>query len=280
MLRLAHALPLALAAALLGCGTNLSTLTPAETTPAGHVRVTAGAGVSIPAGGLSDLLDAGNTLSDRAAAGEALTDAERDELLRASTVGLLAMPSLNPELQARVGLHERVDVGFRLGAGSLRLDGRVGLVVPSSARAGKLAVSVGLGLGYYAFALPVPSFAEGIVTADDYTRYELDVPLLFGWSTDVWRVWMGPKLVFTSYSVGLTLTAPATMATADASGTQTFLAGQIGGALGFRYGWVVLELTVAYGLGGADLTVTGQPAQRVSTNDVIIYPTLGVLVEL
>lgn len=33
---------LAVAALLVGCGTNLSTLTPAETTPAGHVRVATG----------------------------------------------------------------------------------------------------------------------------------------------------------------------------------------------------------------------------------------------
>jgi hypothetical protein len=271
---------LAFAAALVGCGTNLSTLTPAETTPAAHVRAAAGAGVSVPAGGLSALLDSGDTLAGRAAAGEALTDTEREELLRASVVGLLAMPSVNPELQLRVGLHERVDVGLRLGAGSVRLDGRVGLVVPRRAREGLLAVSVGLGLAYYAFSLPVPSFAEDVVQVDDYKRYELDVPLLFGWSTDVWRVWTGPKLVFTSYSVGLTLDAPATTATAEASGMQTFLAAQVGAALGFRYGWVVLELTVAYGLGGADVAITGRATQRVSTNDWVIYPTFGLLVEI
>ena len=271
---------LALTALLVGCGTNLSTLTPAETTPAGHVRVATGVGVSVPTGGLSGLIDAGETVAKRAADGAMLTDAEREELFGATLAGLLALPSVNPELQARVGLHDRVDLGLRLGAGSVRLDSRVNLTTPSTARDGRLAISIGLGLGYYAFAIPLPSFAEDVVKADDYTRYELDVPLLFGWSTDIWRVWVGPKLVFTSYDVALRLIAPAETALANASGTQTFLAAQAGAALGFRYGWIVLELTASYGLGGADVNIIDQATRRVSTNDFIIYPTVGLLLEI
>lgn len=236
--------------------------------------------MSVPTGSLSGLLDAGETVAKRAAAGESLTDAEREELFGATLAGLLSLPSVNPELQARVGLHERVDLGLRLGAGSIRLDSRVNLTTPTTTRDGSLAVSIGLGLGYYAFAIPLPSFAEDVVQADDYTRYELDVPLLFGWSTDIWRVWVGPKLVFTSYGVGLSLNAPAETALAEASGTQTFLAAQAGAALGFRYGWIVLEFTTAYGLGGADLSIVGQPVKSVSTNDWIVYPTVGLLLEI
>jgi hypothetical protein len=263
--------------ALAACGTNLSTLTPAETTPAGHVRVAGGAGVSVPVGSVATLLDQGEHLAARAAGGEALTDAERDELLRASIAAVLALPSVNPEVQARVGLHERVDAGLRLGAGSVRLDGRLMLVAPE--RPGALAVSAGLGLGYYAFALPVPSFVEDVVRLSDYRRFEIDVPVLLGWSTDVWRVWLGPKLVFTTYGIDAALAAPMVSATASARGTQTFLAAQAGGALGFRHGWVVLELTVAYGLGGADIEVDGASVIEVSTDDLVVYPALGLLLQ-
>jgi hypothetical protein len=271
---------LSLALVLAACGTNLSTMTPAETTPAGHVRVATGVGVSVPTNSLSGLIDAGETAAKRAAAGETLTDAEREELFGATLAGLLALPSVNPELQARVGLHDRVDLGLRLGAGSIRLDSRVSLTTPQTTRDGSLAISIGLGLGYYAFAIPLPSFTEDVVKADDYTRYELDVPLLFGWSTDIWRVWVGPKVVFTSYDVALRLVAPAETALANAGGTQTFLAAQAGAALGFRYGWIVLELTASYGLGGADVNIIGQATRAVSTNDWIIYPTVGLLVEI
>jgi hypothetical protein len=263
---------------LAACGTNLSTMSPAETTPAGHVRVAGGGGLSAPVGTITTLLRQGERLATRAAEGEPLSEAERDELLRASIAALFALPSVNPELQARIGLHERVDVGLRLGAGALRADGRVMVVAPDAP--GALAVSAGLGLGYYAFSVPTPSFVERVVRLSDYRRFELDVPLLFGWSTDIWRVWTGPKLVFTTYGIDATLAAPMANAVASARGVQTFLAAQIGGALGFRHGWVVLELTVAYGLGGADIEVLGSRVIEVSTNDLVIYPALGLLLEI
>lgn len=261
---------------LAACAPALSTFTPAPVSPQGHFRGATAIGVSIPTGPLSDFVDRAEDLSKAAVEGRDLTDEEVGDLFESTTGLLLNLPSVAFELQGRYGIAKRVDLGLRLALpGAIRLDGRYQFI-KNQGRA--FAASVGLGLTYYSLEIPVPPPIDEVITVDDFTRFELDVPLLFGWSNEIGHVWFGPKLVLSTYSVAMSADLGAEVELASVSGTAVYYGLQIGGAIGYKYVWVSAELTIAGMSGSADvelqaLGVTLKP----SFSGAVIYPAFGLI---
>jgi hypothetical protein len=274
-MRLAALLPLL---AMFGCAPVLSTFVPARTTPKGHFRGSLGLGVSIPAGQIGDLEETAETISKKAAADEPISDKEQDDLYEA-VIGLgLSPPSVADELQARWGFGKRWDLGFRSAGSALRLDGRYTFLRDEDSG---IDASAGLGIGRFTFEIPLPPVVEDVVEVDDFTRYEFDVPVLFGWSKDWAHLWFGPKVVFTAYGSTVTLNlAGAEQEIGDVHGTSWYYGVQAGGALGYKYAWLAFELTVSGLSGSADVDVT--PASRTAHADfggLVLYPSFGVLLQ-
>ncbi|MCK6535647.1 MAG: hypothetical protein L6Q84_21970 [Polyangiaceae bacterium] len=261
-----------------GCAPALSTFVPAETTPEGHVRATGGLGLNVPAGQIDDAYEVAEALADRAET-QALTADEKDQLIIKTAGVMLNPPSATWEVQGRYGIHRRADVGLRHASGALRGDGRFTFLKPSAE--GDLAGSVGVGLAYYTFEIPVPPPMDSVIEIDDFRRYELDVPLLFGWSWEMAHVWFGPKLLISRYSTGMSARFVDEVRVVDVSGTNLYYGGQVGAAVGYKKVWLGLELTVA-GLSGAakiDVPAAGRSIDA-KFGGLVVYPTIGVLVQL
>lgn len=262
---------------LSGCAPALSTMTPAETTPARHVRGSVGIGVSVPTGTLGTLFGDAEDLAHRAVAREMLTDAQKRTLISDTAAILFNPPSVSFEVQGRYGISRRFDVGFRFATGALRLDGRFLALPPDN---GRIGISVGIGLGYYALEIPVPSPLDEIIEIDDFTRYEIDLPLLAGWTWRFGHLWFGPKLVYTHYSTAMRATFPfdSSMLSADVGGSSFYYGAQIGGAVGYRYVWLAAELSLMGVTGSATLEGFGEKLD-VSFGDFVLYPAVALLVQ-
>jgi hypothetical protein len=263
----------------LGCSSVLSTFTPAPTTPPGSVRGAAALGVNVPVGDLTDLADRGDTIAEKSLAGGTLTPAEQDELVESALALSLDPPSATGELQGRYGVAEAFDVGVRVAtAVTARIDGRWQFL--KSEKEGAFAGSVGLGLAYYARSFEIPNAdIEQIVGVAELTRFELDVPLLFGWSGDVGHIWFGPKLVANTYTADVRLAFLQTEVSGTASGTSLFFGGLLGGAVGYKYAWLAFELSIL------DLSSSASVESSVYNADlsfggIVLYPALGVIVQI
>lgn len=264
-----------------GCAPALSTLTPAPVTPKKHVRGNMALGVSIPTGGIGDAFDTAESIAETVIDGNEITDEQVADLFEATSKVLVNLPSVVYELQGRYGATEWLDVGLRLALpGAFRLDGRYQFLrelSPTSTFAG----SVGLGLTYYSLAIPVPSPIDEVIEIDDFTRFEVDIPVLFGWSGEIAHFWFGPKIVLSSYSVAMRAKLVDSVELGSISGTGFHYGFQIGGAVGYKYAWLMFELTIAGLSGSEDLDVDVLDIHRtVHIGGAVFYPAVGILFQI
>jgi hypothetical protein len=264
----------------LGCSSVLSTFTPAPTTPRGHVRGAAALGVNLPVGQLTDLADQGDAIAKKRLAGATLTRAEQDDIVDSALALSLNPPSATGELQGRYGVADAFDVGVRIASAvTARIDGRWQFLKSNDEDA--FAGSVGLGLAYYAKSFEVPNAdIDQWVGVADLTRFELDVPLLFGWSGDIGHVWLGPKIVANTYTADLRLAFLQTeVVQGSASGTSFFYGGVLGGAVGYKYAWLAFELSV-FGLSSSASVESSVYNADLSFGGIVLYPAVGVIIQI
>jgi hypothetical protein len=262
-----------------GCAPSLSTFQPAHVAPKGHLSAEAGLEGGIPVGAFSALIDAGKTLANRGAMGQTLTDDEKWQIFDAGVNLLLDTPSIGPHVGATYTPLDRLEVGLRYAGSAFRVGGRYQLLDRAS---GPFDLTVGLGVSRFSYAFPI-SDQIPVLQLDDFSRWQLDVPILVGTSRDWFRVWAGPKLLFTTFSTQLTLTLPpADKTLASFDGTASFLGGQAGFAIGYRRLFVAFELTLAEALGTAHLTAVGlaPPTHDTHVSSFTIFPSVGLMAEI
>jgi hypothetical protein len=269
----------ALAISGLGCAPSLSTFQPAHVAPRGHVSVSTGVEGGLPVGAFTTLLDTGKNLATQGANGQALTADEKWKIFDAGVNLLLLTPSIGPHVAATYVPLERFEVGIRYAGAAWRAGVRYQLV--DHAR-GPFDLTVGLGVARFSFTFPLSDQIPGL-SLDDFTRWQVDVPILFGTSRDWFRVWAGPKVLLTSFSTQLSLTLPAPNNTTLASfdGHAAVLGGQGGVAVGYRRVFVAFELTLAEAFGTAHLTSVGlmPPTHDTSVSSFTIFPSVGLMAE-
>jgi hypothetical protein len=124
----------------------------------------------------------------------------------------------------------------------------------------------------------------------DFIRTEFEGHFFFGWSGVVGHVWFGPKVVITAYESSARVEITETCnPTAEISGGGGYLSGALGGAIGYKYAWLGLELTTGYM--AQNTTVSGRlncpeisPEDQdfeedVDANGVIVGAELGLIVQ-
>ncbi|MCA9581080.1 MAG: hypothetical protein KC416_04755 [Myxococcales bacterium] len=266
---------------LAGCSTSLTSFTPAQTTPGGHVRVSAAVGVNTGAGDMVDRIDEGSARAEQFQTGQR-TPTQMDA---ADFVDLAAALVVNPatvgsDLQLRVGILDAWDFGVRVSNGTLRGDTRIQFL-GREACDDVFFGSIGVGFGAYAFGfdVPVPGAYEDFVTLEDIERYEFDGSLLFGWSGSVGDVWFGPKVVYTTYSTTAKVAlSPVPTVTAQITGSNIYYGGQVGLALNLYIFRLAAELTIAGVSASAEANSSGSTSDQ-STDGLVIYPAAGVMFE-
>lgn len=264
-----------------GCAPALSSFTPAHVAPRGHVQAELGFDVSVPTGTISDVIDAGEGLSDVAHERE-LSEAEQERLFRAGAALALNPPSATPHLGVAYTALDHLEVGGRYSIGALRLGARYQLLEQERH---SVDLSAGLGAARYVYEFPV-SDQLPLLELQDFTRWQIDLPLLVGKHGTWYRVWAGPRFLVTFYGTELTFEQPAVSGAggdqsvlASLDGTATYLGGQVGGALGYKHVFLGFELTCAKFWTNANLTLA-DTERELALDSFIIYPGFALMAEL
>jgi len=267
------------ALALTGCATSLSSFQPAHVPPKGHLGAEGGADISVPTGSISTAIDAGKTLTG-AASSRMLTDDEKIQVFEAGVNLILNPPSVVEHVGLTYTPIQGWEVGLRYAAGAWRLGGRHQIL--EQARHG-VDLTVGLGAQRFTFEFPVKDVI-GILELEDFVRWNIDVPIVFGTHGDFYRLWAGPRLVYSRFDTHLTLHAPAVGGAgpqtylAGAEGSGFYVGGQGGAAFGYKVLFVAVELTVVRFFGSTDISALGRSA-NVDLGSFVIYPGFALMGE-
>ena len=147
-------------------------------------------------------------------------------------------------------------------------------------------LTFGVGVARAAYEIPLASFIP-ILAVEDFTRYTIDVaPLQIGTSRNWFRVWAGPKFVYSRFSTVMRLSIPgvSTPDLASFGGNTFYYGGQGGIAFGYRYIFFAVELTLAQISGKGEARTAALPGGEPTARDAnldgfIIYPTFGLIGE-
>lgn len=235
--------------------------------------------ISYPTGTAPKVIDAAESVEE-ASRERALTDAEKRTILEGGAAIAMNPPAAIPHVGLDYGIAERWEVGARLGTAGWRLSGRRQLLEQAS---DGVDLSLGLGLGRAVFTPPVASVFEKL-HVDDFSRWNLDLPIALGKHGSWYRVWGGPRVVFSWVSQTMTLTLDdvgmpePVRVTGVFSGRGLYLGGQAGAALGYRSFFIGPELTLAYVFGSADVDALGS-SQNVSVSSLVVYPSFAFMGE-
>jgi hypothetical protein len=272
----AHAVVLSLSLAA-GCAPSLSTFQPAHVAPKGHVSVSMGVEGNAPVGAFETLLDTGKDLGRQGVSGQALTDDQKWKIFDAGVNLILLMPSVGPHFAVNYVPVDHVEIGVRYAGSAWRGGARWQLL---DHERGPFDFTVGIGVSRFSFSFPLGDQIPGL-SLDDFTRWQVDFPILVGTSRDWFRVWAGPKVLLTTFSTELRLNFPGDLTLASFDGTAAFVGGQGGFALGYRRLFFAFELTLAEALGTAHLTSVGlaPPTHASSLSSFTIFPSLGLMAE-
>jgi hypothetical protein len=271
----------ALLSGLLGvaCAPSLSTFQPAHVAPKGHVMASAAIEGGVSVGGVESLVSAGKAVARRGQEQGTLTPDETWQVLDAGVDVLLASASIGYRFAAAYTPVERLEVGIGYAGLAWRLGARYQFL---SHATGPFDLTAGLGVARFSYEFPLSDQIPGL-SLDDFTRWQIDVPVALGTSRDWFRVWVGPKILLTSFETQLTLSLPNQPATvARFEGQGAFLGGQGGVALGYRWLFLAVELTLAEAFGTAHVTAVGldPPTHDTKLSGLTVFPTVGLIGEI
>src|SRR5262245_2403890 len=266
-----------------GCAPSLSTMQPAHVAPKGHLQATVGLEISAPTATITDLIDTAKTLSTTAGNRD-LMPAEEQQVFEAGVNTVVVPPSVGYHLAANYTLIDNLELGLRYAGGGWRLGSRYQILHRET---GPFDLTFGLGVARSAYKIPIASSIP-ILEVEDFTRYTIDVaPLQIGTSRSWFRLWAGPKFLYSRFSTALRLSIPfiAEIDLASFEGHAIYYGGQAGMAFGYRYLFFAVELTMA-GISGtadvktADLSRDGSMmpvARSADLSGFVIFPTFGLI---
>ncbi len=263
----------------MGCAPALSSMQPAHVAPKHHVQAEFGMDVSVPTGTLLDAIDAADTLV-KAAGERDLTDGEVQQVYKAAAATLLNPPSATPHVGVGFTVVDNLEISLRYATSSLRLGSRYQFL--NKAKHG-IDASAGLGLGY--FVLDLPLDAIPIIKLEDFSRFQVDVPIVFGTRGSWYRLWGGPRFMYTRFGTELKLeieassTVSAKTELASFSGNGFYVGGQAGVAVGYKYVFLAFEFTFVRLIMNGDLSVLQKPVEKFDLSSNIVYPSLGLMGE-
>jgi hypothetical protein len=269
-----------LAAFSLSCSPAISSFTPAHVPKKGHVQAEVGTDVFVPTGTIVDVVEAAEALGEAAERRE-LSEAEEREVMEGAWALALNPPSATPHIGIGYSPADNVAIDGRYTVGALRLGGRYQLL--HRAQDG-LDLTLGLGLGRYVYEFPIND-AIPVIHLEDFTRYQIDIPIILGISGDWYRVWGGPRLLATFYSTELALIysdipgggTPEDVR-ASFSGTGFYAGAQGGVALGYKKVFLAFELTLAEFWTTGKLEAFGE-TMNVELASFVIVPGLALMGE-
>ena len=238
--------------------------------------------VSVPTGTISDAIDVASTLVD--AAGERqLTDDEVHQMYRAAAAMVLNPPSATPHIGIGFSIVDNLELSLRYATNQVRIGSRFQFLHKDKH---KVDASVGLGLGYFALPIPLGDLFDPILKLDDFSRFQIDVPLVFGTRGNWYRLWGGPRFMYTRFGTALSLdilpipgVSPGRQELASFGGNGFYVGAQGGVAIGYKYVFLAFELTVVRLIMNGDLKVLEKSIASFDLGSTIVVPAIGLMGE-
>ena len=266
-----------------GCAPSLATMQPASVAPKGHVQVTTALEVGIPTGTISSIIDTGKTLSDVARQQMNLTPEQERQLFDSGVNVVVSPPSVGYHLAAYYSPIDRFELGLRYAGGGWRVGARYQLLRHET---NPFDMTIGAGISHSSYEIPLASYIP-VLEVDDFTRWTVDVPLQIGTSRSYYRVWGGPKFLYSRFNTAMRLSIPGvdTPDLASFEGHTLYYGGQVGFAIGYKHVFVAFELTMAKVSGHADVETAPDPrdgeavVHDIDISGFIIYPAFGLIGE-
>jgi hypothetical protein len=263
----------------IGCAPSLASLQPAHVAPKGHLQATVGMEVAVPTGTVANLVDAGRALSQTAQS-RMLSPQDEGRLFDAGMAFAASPVAVIPHFALAYTLVDRTELGLRYSGDSWRLGGRYQLL--SHEREGDpFDLVVGLGVAHAATPVPVGDVLP-VLKIDDFTRWTSDVSAIMGTSRRWFRVWAGPKVVYTRFETSLTADLYMNeMQLATFRGHGLYYGGQAGVALGYSKLFFGVELTLMELSASAATTATtlASGSRTADFSGFVIYPAFGLMGE-
>jgi hypothetical protein len=254
----------------------LSTFQPAHVAPKGHLTASVGLEGGVPVGAFSTLIDEGKLLSNKAQSGMGLTTDEKWQVFDAGVNLVLESPSIGPHFAVNYTVINRLEVGVRYAGTAWRGGARYQLLDHAT---GPFDLTAGLGVAHFSYEFPI-SDQIPILKIDDFSRWQIDSPILIGTSRDWFRVWAGPKILYTSFDTQMRLELPMNDITlVKFEGTAFFYGGQGGLAVGYRKVFLAMELTFMEATGTAHLTAPALGMHDTAVSSFTIFPSFGLMGE-
>ena len=264
-----------------GCGVGLSSFQPAHVPAQGHLHAELGVDISYPTQTVSQVIEAAESVEE-AADQRTLTDAEKTTIFEGGAALALNPLAILPHLGVDYAPWERWEIGARLSTAGWRLALRRQLLVQADHG---VDLSLGLGVGRAIFTPPIEEVLSKL-EVDDFERWNLDVPVAIGRHGEWYRVWGGPRFMWSTVSQSMTLTLPdfgggppeANRVSGTVSGRGVYVGGYAGVALGYKSLFVGPELTLVQLIGDADVSALGG-TQNVAVKSFVVYPAFAVMGE-
>ena len=267
---------------LAACAPTLSSFQPAHVAKKGSVQAEMGQDFCIPTGTVRKAIDAAETIAKLADSQQAATDDDKRKLAEAGIAMLLNPAAFNTHIGLAYAFANDWDGSLRMTTGGWRLGARHQFLHQAT---NGFDVTAALGVGRATQEIPLPDIVDKVLDIQDPVRYSLDTSIIAGKHGDFYRLWFGPKALYTHYSTSMTLKlsesagAAATPIAVTADGKAFHLGGQLGAGLGYRWLFLAAELTVTRVLSSGTVQITGLNPWSPSLNDWVIYPGIGLMGE-
>ncbi|HKY39174.1 MAG TPA: hypothetical protein VJN18_24715 [Polyangiaceae bacterium] len=272
---------LLLASASAGCAVGLSSNQPAHVAKPGQLHAEIGVDVSYPTGTAQEVIDAADSVEEAVRQQQQMpSDAQKRVIFEGGAAIAMNPPAAVPHLGVDYGVAEKWEVGARLATSGWRLSARRQLLTQE---AHGIDLSAGLGAGRALLTPPVQRVFESLEVSD-FWRWNVDLPVALGRHGSWYRVWGGPRLLYSWVSQTMTLTlddlgtAEPVRASGKFSGRGLYAGAYAGAALGYRSLFIGPELTLVYLFGSADVDSLGS-RQNVAVESLVVYPAFAVMGE-
>ncbi len=263
----------------------MSTLQTARTAPQLRVEAITGMGLNVASSFVGAVLDNAENVSDRvkasAAEGETvpLSDDDKRDLLRAAFTFALMSPVPLSELGLRMGIIDRWDVGVTYTASAFRFDTKVQFLRRSEkdVEEGRDTMPFDMAIGAQVlrqvYEIPLPGFLKDVFEIEDLSRTDLTIPVIASRELgDYGFVYGGPKFVWSFLQADVLEKVSAVAGRKiDIGRDMWLLGGFVGGAVGYKYVFVMLEANVLY----YDYRATILDAD-VNLSGVDFYPAIAL----
>jgi hypothetical protein len=254
---------------LQACSTALSTMQPVQALPKGDLQFNTGVGFNVAPGPIISAFDAALAISQK---DEIDINAEDEQqFLTAGLALALNPPGVINEYSFRYGLGHGFDAGLRYTGKSFNAEGKWQFLDNEDPK--RIDGALHLTAGRHAFDGFLLDLLDEFDLAN-FSRTDVSLSAMVGKKpNDYVEFWAGPK-----YAVGI-YKAEGTFAKTgiieDAAGAMQYIGGTAGLALGYKYLYVITELTVANLLFKEEIL-----GEEQDLGGVVFYPSIGLSVRV